>query len=125
METDMEIGYARTSTVDQVAGFEAQIDALGKAGADKIFKEQVSAVAVARPELDAAMDFVREGDALVVTKLDRLARSVADLVQIIAKLDAKGVALKILDMGLDTSTPAGKLMLNVFGAVAQFERGSY
>ena len=82
----MLIGYARTSTVDQVAGYEAQVVALEKAGAEKLFKEQVSAVARHRPELEAALDFIREGDTLVVVKLDRLARSVAHLVEIVGKL---------------------------------------
>ena len=118
----MFVGYARTSTVDQVAGFEAQIAALDQAGCEKVFREQVSAVARLRPELEAAMDFAREGDTLTVTKLDRLARSVAHLCEITKALEAKGVGLKILDMGLDTSTSTGRLMLNVFGSVAQFER---
>ncbi len=118
----MQVGYARTSTVDQVAGYEAQVVALEKAGAEKLFKEQVSAVARHRPELEAAVDFCREGDLMVVTKLDRLARSVAHLVEVTKALDAKGAHLRILDMGMDTSTSTGRLMLNVLGSVAQFER---
>ena len=95
----MLIGYARTSTSDQVAGFEAQVRDLRAHGcADKIFEEQVSSVAH-RAQLDAALDFVREGDAFVVTRLDRLARSTSDLLRIVALLDAKGVALRILDFG--------------------------
>ncbi len=118
----MDVGYARTSTVDQIAGFEAQIVALEKAECEKVFREQVSAVARHRPELEAAMEFCREGDVLVVTKLDRLARSVAHMVEITKSLEAKGVALNVLDLNMDTSTPSGKLMLNVFSSVAQFER---
>ncbi len=76
----------------------------------------------ARPELEAALDFVREGDVFVVTKLDRLARSVANLLEIVARLERKGVTLRILNLGLDTSTPTGKLMLTVMGGVAEFER---
>lgn len=117
----MIVGYARTSTTDQDAGLEAQHRDLGSAGVEKLFSEQVSSVAT-RPQLAAALDFVREGDVLIVTKLDRLARSVADLVDITRRLEAKGVALRILQLQLDTSTPTGKLMLNMLGAVGQFER---
>ena len=87
----------------------------------KIFQEQVSSVA-GRVQLEAAMEFAREGDVLVVTKLDRLARSVADLMTIIQRLEQKLVGLRILNLGMDTQTPTGKLMLTVLGGVAQFER---
>ena len=117
----MIIGYARTSTVDQIAGFEAQLRELDAANCKKIFREQVSSVAV-RAQLEATLEFAREGDVLVVTKLDRLARSVADLMTIIQKLDDKAVGLRILNLGMDTQTPTGKLMLTVLGGVAQFER---
>lgn len=117
----MLIGYARTSTVEQEAGLEAQIRELDKLGVDKAFSEQVSSVAD-REVLRECIDYCREGDTLVVTKLDRLARSVANLCDIQKQLESKGVELRIADMGLDTATPQGKLMLNVFGAVAQFER---
>ncbi len=117
----MIIGYARTSTVDQVAGFEAQIRELKAANCKKIFQEQVSSVAV-RVQLGAALEFARESDVLVVTKLDRLARSVADLMGIIRTLEEKSVGLRILNLGMDTQTPTGKLMLTVLGGVAQFER---
>jgi len=115
------IGYARTSTVDQKAGFDAQLRDLAAHGCTKTFAEQVSSVAE-RAELERCLDYVREGDTLVVTKLDRLARSMHDLMSIIARLDKKGVSLRILAMNLDTATPTGKLMLSVLGAVAQFER---
>ena len=118
----MIVGYARVSTVDQVAGFDAQIEALEGAGCEKIFREKVSAVARHRPELEAALDFVREGDTLTVTKLDRLARSTAHLVEITDALETKGANLNILDLGIDTGTTSGKLVLTIFGAVAQFER---
>jgi DNA invertase Pin-like site-specific DNA recombinase len=118
----MIVGYARTSTIEQEAGFEAQVTQLEASGVEKVFSEQVSAVAAQRPELEAALDFVRAGDCFVVTKLDRLARSVPNLCDIAARLEAKGVQLKVLDMNLDTSTPTGRLMFNIFGSVAQFER---
>jgi len=121
--TDMGaiVGYARTSTTEQIAGLAAQERVLNAAGVTKLFSESVSSVS-ARPELDKAMDYLREGDQFVVTKIDRLARSVADLVRITEVLAGKGVTLKILDMNLDTSTPTGKLMLNLLGSIAQFER---
>ena len=117
----MIIGYARTSTVDQLAGLEAQLRDLEAAQCQKIFQEQVSSVAV-RTQLEAALEFAREGDVLVATKLDRLARSVADLMAIIKALEQKAVGMRILNLGMDTQTPTGKLMLTVLGGVAQFER---
>ena len=115
------IGYARTSTLDQVAGLEAQLTDLTAIGAHQIYQEQVSSVAQ-RGQLDAAMNYVRAGDTFVVTKIDRLARSVSGLVDIAEKLEAKGVALRILNPDIDTSTPMGKLLLNLLGSIAQFER---
>jgi DNA invertase Pin-like site-specific DNA recombinase len=117
----MLVGYARASTIDQEAGFQVQIKALKAADCEKLFSEQVSSVAQ-RPQLEAAVDYLRDGDVLVVTKLDRLARSVAHLVAIGEQLDAKGVALKVLDQAIDTSTPTGRLMFNMIGSIAQFER---
>ena len=117
----MIVGYARTSTTDQHAGFEAQLKELAAAGCKKTFQEQVSSVAN-RIQLHSALEFVREGDVLVVTKLDRLARSVRDLMTILETLESKRVGVRILNLGMDTQTPTGKLMLTVLGAVAQFER---
>ena len=117
----MRIGYARTSTIEQCAGFEAQTRELEEAGCEKTFREQVSSVGE-RPQLAAALDFIREGDTLVVTKLDRLARSIGHLSEITRTLERKGASLSVLAMGLDTSTATGRLMLNVIGSVAQFER---
>lgn len=119
----MLIGYARTSTLDQKAGLEAQLDELQTVGCEKIFEEQVSSVDVAaRKKLAEALDFVREGDTLIVTRLDRLARSVPHLLEILATLTKKGASLRILAMGIDTATPTGKLMLTVLGGIAEFER---
>ena len=119
----MIVGYARTSTVDQTAGLEAQQRELASAGCEKVFVEQVSSVDVrARERLAEALDFIRKGDTLVVTKLDRLARSVAHLLEILEVVEAKGAALRILSMGIDTGTATGKLMLTLLGGVAEFER---
>ena len=117
----MIVGHARTSTVDQVAGFEAQVKELSAAGCEKIFRAQVSSV-TARIQLQSALEFVRDGDVFVVTRLDRLARSVADLMAIIQALERKRAAMRVLNLGMDTQTPTGKLMLAVLGGVAQFER---
>jgi DNA invertase Pin-like site-specific DNA recombinase len=118
----MLVGFARTSTTHQKYSLEAQIENLTKAGCEKIFSEQVSAVASQRPQFDAAMEFVRDGDTLVVCSLSRFARSIRDLTKQIDLLEAKNVSLKILDMSLDTSSPTGKLLLNLLGCVSQFER---
>ena len=118
----MEIGYARTSTLEQKAGLEAQLRDLKAAGVKKIFSEQLSSVDAERPQLEAALDFAREGDVLVITKIDRIARSVAHLCEIEAQLHAKGASLKVLTPQLDTSTPIGRLVFNMVGAIAQFER---
>ena len=117
----MIVGYARTSTLDQEAGLDAQVRDLEALGCERIFQEQVSSIGP-RKQLDAAMDFVRAGDTLVVTKLDPLASSVTHLGTVIAALEKKGVALRIVNLGVDTASPTGKLILNVLGGVAQFER---
>jgi DNA invertase Pin-like site-specific DNA recombinase len=115
------IGYGRTSTIEQVAGLQAKIRDLKAAGAEKLFRENVSSVA-RRQQLEAAIEFAREGDTLVVTKIDRLARSVRHLCEITDRLQAKGVALRILNMNLDTNDATGKLMLQIIGSIAEFER---
>jgi DNA invertase Pin-like site-specific DNA recombinase len=117
----MKVGYARTSTSEQKAGFEAQLAELEQAGCEKVFKEQVSSVAH-RAQLEAALDFIREGDTLVVSKLDRLARSTQHLLEIADRVKRKGAHLHVLNLGMDTSTATGKLLLTVIGAIGQFER---
>ena len=120
----MFVGYARTSTTDQDAGLAAQERDLAAAGCTKVYAEQVSSVAK-RERLAAVLDFVREGDVLVVTKPDRLARSTAELLSIVDGLTAKGVGLVVLSMGgerLDTRNPTSKLMLTILAGVATWER---
>jgi DNA invertase Pin-like site-specific DNA recombinase len=102
----MLVGYARTSTAEQEAGLAAQQRDLKRAGCERLFREQVSSVAQ-RLQLAAALDFVREGDKLIVTRLDRLARGMGDLLEIAEQLRGKGVALQVLDPAMDTSTAAG------------------
>ncbi len=116
------VGYARTSTTDQKAGLEAQRRDLTAAGCTRLYIEELSALATKRPELDRMLDYVREGDTLVVTKPDRLARSTADLLAIAKQLETEGVTLRILSMNVDTATPTGKLMLTILGGIAAFER---
>lgn len=120
----MQVGYARTSTVEQEAGLAAQRRDLEAAGCVRLFSERVSSLAE-RTQLAAALDFVREGDVFVVTKPDRLARSTANLLAIVGRLEATGVGLVVLSMGgqeVDTRTATGKLMLTMLAAVAAFER---
>lgn len=114
------IGYARTSTTEQ--NIEPQIEALQAAGCDRIYQEQRSGVDATRPELLAMLDYCREGDVIVCTKLDRIGRSTADVLGIVEKLQAKRVAFRCLNINLDTSTPTGKMMLTMLAAVATFER---
>ena len=120
----MLIGYARTSTVDQQAGFDAQLLELNAYGCERLYQEQVSAVAT-RTQLEAAIDMLRDGDKLIVTKLDRLARSIMHMGDILQQIEGKGAGLVILSLGsetVDTSTATGKLILNMMVSVAQFER---
>ena len=116
----MKVGYARTSTLDQQAGLDAQIRELTAAGAEKIFNEHVSAIGK-RPQLDAALDFIRDGDSLIVTRLDRLARSTRHLQEIVEAVKSKKADLGILNLG-DTNSATGRLTFAVVGAIATFER---
>jgi DNA invertase Pin-like site-specific DNA recombinase len=114
------IGYARVSTQGQC--LDNQNSRLTEYGCYKVFAEKYSGSKSDRAQLKAALDYVREGDALIVTKLDRLARSAADLGKTAAQLEEKGVDLVVLDQDINTTTPTGKLMFTMIGAFAEFER---
>lgn len=116
------VGYGRTSSIEQRAGLEAQIAELEAIGATKVFAEHISSVDAHRPQLRAALDWCREGDTFVVTRPDRLARNVTDLLRIVEDLKARNVTVRIMSMGVDTSTATGVLILQVLGAVSQWER---
>lgn len=114
------IGYARVSTADQST--DGQLDALDAAGCERVFTDYASGKLARRPQLDALLDYARRGDVVVITKLDRLGRSLRDLLALVADLDDRGVDLKVLDQAIDTTGPAGKLTFAILGAVAEFER---
>lgn len=114
------IGYARVSTGDQDTAL--QIDALKKAGCEKIFEDKASGVKTERPGLADAIRYAREGDTLTVWKLDRLGRSMKHLIEIVTELDVKGVDFRSVTENIDTTTSGGRLVFHLFGALAQFER---
>jgi DNA invertase Pin-like site-specific DNA recombinase len=116
----MLIGYARVSTDDQ--NLDLQKDALTHAGCERILEDYQSGVKAERQGLSAALDYAREGDTLVVWRLDRLGRSLKDLIEIVTQLEARKVGLKSLHESLDTSSSSGKLIFHIFGALAEFER---
>ncbi|BBP45251.1 invertase [Thiosulfatimonas sediminis] len=116
----MIIGYARVSTQDQ--NLELQLDALiAAAGCEQTFQEKITGKKKERPELNICLKTLRAGDVLVVWKLDRLARSLKDLVEIISELESKGVGFKSITESIDTTSPSGKLIFHIFGALAEFE----
>lgn len=116
----MIIGYARISTDDQ--NLDSQLDALKVAGAGRIFSDKISGSMRKRPELDRLLDQVRDGDVIVVTKYDRLARSLRDLLDIVETIKERGAGFRSLAEDIDTTTPAGRLIFHVFASIAQFER---
>lgn len=116
----MIFGYARVSTVEQ--NIDGQQDALHLAGAERIFADKITGTVRKRPELDRMIDQLREGDVVVVTKYDRLARSLKDLLEIVDEIRARGAGFRSLAEDIDTTTPAGRLVFHVFASIAQFER---
>ena len=113
------IGYARVSTTDQ--NYELQIEALKQAGCKKIFSEKISGTTIDRPELELCLGYLREGDTLLVTRIDRLARSLRDLQNLVYDLRKKGIELKAIEQPIDTSSAAGKAFLDMLGVFAEFE----
>ena len=116
----MLVGYARVSTQDQKP--QLQLDALKAAGCGRIFEEKASGAQRERPGLKDALEFLREGDTLVVWKLDRLARSLRQLLETVELLEGRGIGLRSLTESIDTTTPGGRLIFHIFGALAEFER---
>lgn len=121
------IGYARVSTTAQAkdgTSFEAQREALTTAGAVRVFAEAVSGKKAHRPELDAMLDYLREGDTVLVSSLDRLGRTMADLVALVSILHDRGINLRSLREGIDTSGPAGRMVFHIFASLAEFEHAT-
>jgi|TARA_R110000823_G_scaffold60123_6_gene143910 DNA invertase Pin-like site-specific DNA recombinase len=116
----MLVGYARVSTDDQ--NLNLQRDALDQAGCEQIFKDQLSGAKAERPGLHQALQYARTGDTIVVWRLDRLSRSLKDLIEMVTLLESKGIGLKSLQEAIDTSSSSGKLIFHIFGALAEFER---
>ena len=116
----MKIGYARVSTDDQT--LDAQVDALTAAGAERIFKEKKTGRSRDRLELERLLDQLRSGDVVMVTKYDRLARSLRDLIDIVEIIREREAGFRSLGEDIDTTTPAGRLIFHVFGSIAEFER---
>lgn len=117
----MKIGYVRVSTPEQATNL--QVDALTKAGCEKIFTEVASGAKTSRPELDQLLSYIRGGDTLVVWKLDRLGRSMSHLIETVESLEKVGVGFISLQEHINTTTSSGKLVFHIFGALAEFERG--
>jgi len=116
----MQIGYARVSTLDQ--NLDLQLDALKQVGCEKIFQEKITGTKIKREQLQNAIDYLRAGDVLVVWKLDRLGRSLKDLLLIVNEMNQKGIGLKSLHENIDTTTSTGKLIFHIFASLAEFEK---
>jgi DNA invertase Pin-like site-specific DNA recombinase len=116
----MLIGYARVSTQDQNP--ELQLDALTAAGCEQLYTDTISGATKQRPQLDELRSYIRKGDTLVVWRLDRLGRSLKDLIEWVEWMDENGISFKSITESIDTSTSGGKLIFSIFGAIAEFER---
>lgn len=116
----MIVGYARVSTTDQDTAM--QTDALRRAGCERIYEESKSGKSKDRPELNRCLDVLRDGDVLVVWRLDRLGRSLKDLIEVVSELESKGIGFQSLNESIDTTSPSGKLIFHVFAALSEFER---
>lgn len=116
----MILGYARVSTAEQ--NLDSQRDALAAAGAERVFADTITGSARKRPELERLMTQLRSGDVVVVTKFDRLARSLKDLLEIVEQIKEQGAGFRSIAEDIDTTTPAGRLIFHVFASIAQFER---
>ena len=116
----MKIGYARVSTHDQ--NLDLQKDALEKAGCQKIFVDEISGTVAKREGLEKAKEILRQGDVLIVWRLDRLGRSIRDLIDWVTSLEEEGIGFKSLQESIDTTTSSGKLVFHIFAALAEFER---
>lgn len=113
-------GYARVSTADQ--NTDTQIEALQRYGCDKIFQEKISGLSIQRPALDEMLSLLREGDTVVVSRFNRLGRSRDHLINLIGDFAKRGIIFKALDLGIDSSTPSGKLVIGIFAALAEYDR---
>jgi len=120
VECGMLIGYVRVSTIEQNVA--PQIDQLKQAGCERIFRDKASGAKAERPGLKEALDFLREGDSLVVWRLDRLGRSLKHLLETVSMLEERGIGFRSLQESIDTTTSGGRLIFHIFGALAEFER---
>jgi DNA invertase Pin-like site-specific DNA recombinase len=116
----VKIGYARVSTQDQ--NLEMQLDALGKAGCEKVFQEKASGIKSDRPQLEAMQQILREGDVIYIYKLDRLGRSLKHLLEMTSDFEKRGIGLVSINDHIDTTTAQGRLIFNIFASLAEFER---
>ena len=115
-------GYARVSTVDQ--NLDTQLDILTKAGCDQIFQDKITGMILQRPALDEMLGLLREGDTVLVARFFRLGRSCDHVIHLVNSFHQRGIHFKVLDSGIDTTTPAGKFILSIFASLAEYDRES-